>query len=125
VPVGVIAILALAFSIPNGFPRHNIAEPSQPILLENKFSKKNFKRIDVLGTFLLLAASILMVTAFEEAAHGRAWDSALVISFLVVSVVLWVIFALWERRITLSGSFQEPVFPWRFLQSRVRIGMIL
>jgi hypothetical protein len=124
-PVGVIAILALAVTIPNGFPHHGSS--SRPVVetKQRMFSQRNFQRVDFVGTSLLLAASIILVTAFEEAANGRSWDSALVIAFLVVSVFLWAGFVLWERKTTLKNGRMEPIFPWRFLQSRVCIGMIL
>ena len=34
-------------------------------------------------------------------------------------------FLLWERRVTPFDDPREPVFPWRFVQSRVWIGMLL
>ncbi|KAF2464555.1 MFS multidrug transporter-like protein [Lindgomyces ingoldianus] len=126
VPVGIVAVLALILTVPNGFPHHIATSASKNVSTKTKLlSKNNFKRIDFAGTTLLLAASILLVAAFEEAARGRNWDSALIISFLVVSILIWVVFIVWERRVTLASGIMEPIFPWRFLQSRVRIGMIL
>lgn len=127
VPAGLVVIIALFLTIPSGFPKSLSPSPTNDMDLpkEKVLTKRNFKRIDVAGTLLLLSASVLLVAAFEEAAHGRDWDSGLVIAFLAVSVVLWIAFILWERRITLTEGLQEPIFPWRFLQSRVRIGMIL
>ncbi|KAI9842654.1 MAG: hypothetical protein M1837_007021 [Sclerophora amabilis] len=89
------------------------------------FTKKALKRVDWFGATLLLAASLLLVTALEEAGIRYPWRSALVITFLVVSGILWITFVAWEHRVTRAASAQEPVFPWRFFQSRVRIGMIL
>lgn len=125
VPVGIIAVLALILSIPNGFP-HHISAPQVNVEPKRKtLSRHNFQRVDFTGTALLLAASIILVTAFEEAANGHNWNSALVIALLIVSSLLWPSFIFWERRVTLASGITEPIFPWRFLQSRVRVGMIL
>lgn len=129
-PFGVFAAVILIFTVPNGFPRHKLSQSASEATSGEEprtklLSKPNFQRIDFIGTALLLIASILLVAALEEAAHGYQWDSPLVVTFLVISTVSWPIFILWERRITKADGIQEPIFPWRFLQSRVRIGMIM
>ncbi|KAF1958519.1 MFS multidrug transporter-like protein [Byssothecium circinans] len=125
VPIGAVAAFVLMISIPNGFPNHVSHSIPDESVKPSILSKTNFQRIDVIGTTLLLAASVLLVSAFEEAAQGRSWVSGLVVSFLAVSAVLWIAFIFWERRITLAAGLQQPIFPWRFLQSRIRVGMII
>lgn len=83
------------------------------------------KRLDILGAALLLVATLLLVTALEEAGIRFPWKSPFVIILLTVSGLLWIVFLAWERKLTRAASVQEPVFPWRFVQSRVWVGMLL
>lgn len=49
-----------------------------------------------------------------------------VITLLVIAGLCGIAFVFWERHITLSPhATQEPVFPWRFAQSRVFMGVLL
>jgi len=84
-------------------------------------------RLDLVGTVLLLAASVLVVTALQQAGNAHSWASPLVITCLVTSVISWISFFAWSWYITTrkTQSGREPVFPWRFVQSRVRIGMLI
>ena len=74
---------------------------------------------------MLLGATVLFVAALENAGSRFPWRSAYVISLLVISGILWIAFFVWERRVTLAATIKEPVFPWRFVQSRVWVGMLL
>ncbi|KAJ5390077.1 MFS general substrate transporter [Penicillium cataractarum] len=123
VPAGVAATIALIFLLPNGFPYHSKAREDRGSLRES--IEKAFRRIDIVGAFLLVAATVLLVTGLDEADEQFAWRSAFTIAVLVISGVLWILFAIWERRVTLNASTTEPVFPWRFFQNRVWISMLL
>lgn len=81
--------------------------------------------MDFLGAAMLLTATLLFVAALEEAGAKYPWKSAYVISLLTLSGILWLLFLVWERKVTLTATTQEPVFPWRFVQSRVWVGMLL
>lgn len=94
-------------------------------LLRTKFSGNAFKRVDTLGAFLVLAASVLLVFALEEGGSRYAWNSAAVISSLTLSCVAWVGFVVWEVWLERSNAVQEPIFPMRLLKSRVLSGMML
>jgi hypothetical protein len=61
----------------------------------------------------------------EQAGLGKGWDSAVVVCLIVIGGVLWLAFVAWEWRTTRKSALVEPVFPWRFFQSRQRIGAIL
>jgi hypothetical protein len=77
---------------------------------------------------VLLAATVFLCTAFEQAGIEYPWRSGFVISMLVVSGVLWVVFLGWERFVTMrreDGGKREPVSPWRFFGRRVMVGMLL
>jgi hypothetical protein len=74
---------------------------------------------------MLLVATLFLVTALEEADTEFPWKSGFVISLLVISGVAWLLFLLWEKYVTSNSTRQEPVFPWRFVQNRVWLGMML
>lgn len=123
VPVAAPALAIIVFVVPRGFPYHD-----NPKSFKTLMSKANLKRVDFLGGTLLLLATLSLVAGVEEAGLSHSWDSAFVIAMLVVSGVFWIIFMLWERYITKRDSVPgavEPVFPWRFVQNRVWMGMIM
>lgn len=121
-PIALPAVVIVAFAVPRGFPYHH-----NPKSLKELLSRATMKRVDFLGSALLLLATLSLVAAVEEAGLSHGWHSAFVIAMLVVSGVLWIAFFFWERYITkkddLPGAV-EPVFPWRFVQNRVWMGMI-
>jgi hypothetical protein len=85
----------------------------------------SFRRLDSLGVFLMLAASILIVFALEEAGTRYPWGSAAIVGSLVIAFVAWSFFVAWELFIERRNSLQEPIFPMRLLKSRVLAGMLL
>ena len=89
-----------------------------------KFSKASLSRLDVVGVILLLAASILLVFALEEAGQRYSWKSAVIISTITLAGICWVSFVGWEYVVDTSRSSQEPIFPLRLLKDRVMVGMM-
>ncbi|KAF1951580.1 MFS general substrate transporter [Byssothecium circinans] len=124
VPAAVPILLVIVLCIPRNFPNHG--NPHAPRrTFKTLMSKQNIARVDFLGGILLIVATLALVAALEEAGLDYGWKSAFVIVLLCVSAVLWVIFVFWERRVTLSRSVTEPVFPWRFFTSRIWLGMTI
>lgn len=120
-PVGVPLALIAIFAIPNGFPYHNRIDRN---LSENSVGAENvWARIDMPGTLLLLLETLAFTACFQEAESCFKWDSAYVITLLVVSVILWTALMIWERRVTLASGTREPVLPWRFFTDRVTLGL--
>ena len=119
VPAGIVGVAGLIICMPSKFPHHGQPNKAQRVSMES------FKRVDFPGVGLLLAATVLLVAALEEAGTLYPWKSAYVITLLTISGLLWIVFLLWERKVTLAENIREPVFPWRFLQSRVWIGMLM
>ncbi|RAK79529.1 MFS general substrate transporter [Aspergillus fijiensis CBS 313.89] len=124
VPPGALAGIGLAIVLPNRFPHHN----EQP-MAKNAFSlwaslRQTIRKVDMLGSSMLLVATIFLVTALEEANQEFHWSSAFTIALLTISGLMWIAFLLWERRVTLSSECIEPVSPWRFLRNRVWMGML-
>ncbi|PYI00240.1 MFS general substrate transporter [Aspergillus sclerotiicarbonarius CBS 121057] len=120
VPPGVIAAVLLILLLPNNFPHHHKPRDSDGLGVAGSL-RKAYVRLDVLGAILLLAATLLLVTALDEANEQYTWRSAFTITLLTVSGVLWVMFVAWERRVTRNTGKMEPVFPWR---NAVFLGMI-
>ncbi|PYI08190.1 MFS general substrate transporter [Aspergillus sclerotiicarbonarius CBS 121057] len=109
-PVGAIGVILICLTMPAAFP---------------DMSVNLCDKVDYPGFFILLVACILLIVAIEEAGVSFAWDSALVIVFLVLSVVLFCAFLGWEWHLQQSKSTRESVFPWEFVKNRVLMGLCL
>ncbi|KAM5437363.1 hypothetical protein McanMca71_001024 [Microsporum canis] len=121
-PGGAISIILIAIFLPAS--KHDI-----PISLHNRICNKlalnNLKRVDILGAFLLLVASILFVFALQEGGSSFPWRSTAIICAFTTSGIAWVAFILVEIRLENSPSLQEPIFPIRLLKNRVVAGMMI
>jgi hypothetical protein len=118
VPAAMVALLVLFLCLPNGFPYHGSATPKSK-------TRSSVARIDVVGALILLGATILLVTAIQEAGTRYAWNSAFVIAMLTVSGVLWLAFLGWSKVVSTMKSGIESVFPWSFVHSRIWMGLLL
>jgi MFS family permease len=120
-PIGFIGLIMVLLAMPVAFPDVS-QSPSLSIVKRNV----NFKgKIDYPGFFLLLAASVLLIVAIEEAGISFSWDSVIVITFLILSVSLLCTFFAWQWYLYLEKSPREPVFPWEFMKNRVLMGIYL
>lgn len=90
----------------------------------NPWKKPQFNRLDVVGTLLLLFATISLSAAFQEAGSRFPWKSAYVITLITLSGLFWIALVFWERRVTMAGGPQEPVLPWRFIINRAMVGTL-
>ena len=125
-PSGLFAVVSLLFFLPGAFPYHH--EPSSDSRkLRHTLNMKSIRRVDFLGSMLLLTATISLVAALEEAGTRYPWRSPYVIVLLTISGLLWIAFLQWERHVTAADFItkRERVFPFGFVQSRVWIGMML
>lgn len=103
--------------MPNGFPYHRHSSKRQSF---------DIKRVDIIGACIMIAAITLIITAFEQVSNFVPWVSAKVLAPLLISILAMVVFLVYERSITLqSTEHPEPVFPWRFCQSRVMMGLLM
>ncbi|KAL9081939.1 MAG: hypothetical protein Q9159_006880 [Coniocarpon cinnabarinum] len=85
-----------------------------------------YRKLDLLGALSLLAGSMFIITALEEARYDYRWSSALVIVFLILSALSWSVFVLWSWYLHSKTSTNiESVFTWRFFENRIFAGMIL
>lgn len=122
-PAGAIATGLIAFAMPTHFPEHG--NPAAQVALRDKFSRTSLARLDVIGAVVLLASSVLIVFAFEEAGSRYSWASPAILSTLIIGGLLFIGFLLWENLIGRSGSVQEPIFPLRLMKDRIFAGLIL
>lgn len=120
VPVGVVAIAIIGWI----FPAMLWAEPAAKKSVIGSVGQNLIKRLDILGTFLLLGTCLLLTTGLQQAAIGYSFTSAFVLPLLVCSGPFCLAFFVWQWFITTKRELPEPVFPWRFCQSRVRVGTI-
>jgi hypothetical protein len=124
---GALASLIVYVLLPANFPNHGTDDSvtrTRP-RFSWQFLKQSLKRLDLIGAALLIAASILVVVGFEEAGPRHPWDSPVILSTLIVGLLLFVAFILFERRIDRPNYLQEPVFPLRLLKSRAFVGLIV
>jgi len=120
-PGGSISLFLIALFLPSS----QKAESGSVVAhVKNKFTKAAFARIDILGTIFLLAFSVLIVFALEEAGSRYEWGSSMIITTLVFSVVAGVGFVVWEWWIERAKGKQEPTFPLSLLKDRILASMM-
>ena len=126
IPAGIFSLAVLFLSLPANYPFQNLSESKyRPLTLREKFSGKQLRRIDIPGTVTLLLANVFLVAALEEANSQYSWDSAFVVTSLVLSGVSWIAFFGLSRWTHRSQTARESVFPWRFIQNRVCFGLLM
>lgn len=119
-PAGVVSLILILICLPSNFPH------PPGFVDENALTNKHkAKRLDLIGFFLLLAASILFVTAIEEGGTEYPWNSAVVIALLVLSLFLWPALLFWSRHQERRTTRQEPVLPWRLISNRFSMAPFL
>ncbi|KAF2649123.1 MFS general substrate transporter [Lophiostoma macrostomum CBS 122681] len=126
VPAMVPALAITLFALPTGFPHHDRLSTSRPSLSTFLARSKAAKsRIDILGTTLLLLATVSLAAGFEEAGKRFSWRSAYVISLLTISGILWIALLIWEWYTSQKDTTIEPVLPWRFFKNRAMVSLLL
>ena len=121
VPAGAIALVLLLLAMPASFPY----KPESSDDISRRFNMVAVRKIDFLGGFLLLSASLLFVSAVEEGGTEYVWKSSVVLSLLCLSIVLWILFFAWQKTADRRQDTHEPVLPWRLLQDRFTVGFLL
>ncbi|MEJ2420082.1 MAG: hypothetical protein P8Y45_24845, partial [Exilibacterium sp.] len=93
--------------------------------------RRKIGQLDVLGFFLLIAASVPFVFSFQQAgihvvANSDIWSAAIFVAPLVVGIVCW--FALFGWEWFISRRWEESVsalFPMRLAKSRVYMSAVI
>ena len=124
VPIGTAAFLILFLTFPTRLSNEACAA-NPKFTFSTVFSFKSLSKIDGVGFTFLLGFCVLLATGLQEAALGYAWTSGKVLALLLCALAFLVPFFAWSFYVTKKRNSPEPVFPWRFLQSRIRVGMLL
>ncbi|PVI00423.1 MFS multidrug transporter-like protein [Periconia macrospinosa] len=124
VPACVVLLPTVYFVFPRRLGSPTLTG-NQNVGFGHMFSSESLRKVDVLGSFTLLGASILLSTGLQQAEVGFSWHSAVVLSLILSSIPFIAVFLVWEWFVTTRREAPEPVFPWRFIQNRIRIGMII
>ncbi|RYP27387.1 hypothetical protein DL767_007706 [Monosporascus sp. MG133] len=122
-PPGAASILLVAIFLPASKVEHSAS--SFVTRLRAKFSRKTTQRVDIFGAFSLLAASVLLVFALESGGTQYEWESAAIISTIVLSGLLWIVFIAQEMYLEHTTATQEPIFPMGLLKNRFLASMML
>ncbi|GAP85769.1 putative major facilitator superfamily transporter [Rosellinia necatrix] len=122
-PASAVSMVLVFSVLPSRFPHHcdDIVESKTSRTLRPLYL---IKKVDALGAFLLLSASILLVTALEEGGSTFPWRSAAIIVFFVLSGSLWIGFFLWESFASREESEVDPTFPRNFFSNRIFLGVL-
>lgn len=111
-------------TLPKNFP--NQGNPRHVGTLESLLAaRSSLARIDGLGAFLLLGASMLLIAVLLEGGVSIAWSSKTSIALFTISGILWLAFAGNEWYFTSDRHRTEPIFPWRFVTNRVWMGTLM
>ncbi|GJJ11579.1 hypothetical protein Clacol_005814 [Clathrus columnatus] len=86
-PIGGFAALVIVFFLPN-YPA-----PPRPA---NRQGWRVFLSIDYVGALLVIGATIMFLYALVEGGNTHPWNSAIIISFFIVSGILAILFVLWS-----------------------------
>jgi len=120
VPIGVVALVLVMVAMPSGFPYGEKHSPQRQSSLGD-----SMRKVDFPGFVTFLAACLLLVVALEEAGIKYSWDSSVIITLLVLSGILWILFFFWQWKVRHEDSSQEAVLPWKFVHNRILMGIFL
>ena len=111
VPCGVLVVLVVLLSWPNSVDKRSLS-----------LHKVSLTQIDYVGTILLMAATVLLIVALQEAGTATfSWNSSVTIGLLTASGVSVLGLVAWIGFLENRGdqSSVTPTFPSRFLRQRV------
>ena len=111
VPCGALVVLVILLSWPNSVDKRSLS-----------LHKVSLTQIDYVGTILLMAATVLLIVALQEAGTRTfSWNSSVIIGLLAASGVSVLGLAGWIGFLEKKGqeSPVTPTFPSRFLRQRV------
>ncbi|KAL8652529.1 MAG: hypothetical protein Q9210_002627 [Variospora velana] len=121
-PAGALSLILILLSMPRGFPFMGSTQHTR-----SKLTTASLRRVDYTGTALLLAASILLVTALQEGGTEYSWRSACVLVLLFISFIAWAAFFIRERHQSKKKDRSQhvSVLPWHLITNRFWASMML
>ncbi|CAG8318171.1 unnamed protein product [Penicillium salamii] len=113
-PCGVVPMIIFAIAWPKG-QSHDHA------------IRKQITQFDLLGSLLLLAASVLVVFGLHEAGTGTyAWGSSVTVSTLVIGGLCWIALFTWSFVLSRPRwSTIAAIYPWDLFSCRVMLAGII
>lgn len=84
--------------------------------------KRSWKDLDFLGSFLVIAAAVLVTFAFQNAgihSSGDPWNEAIFIAPFVVGVFCWIGLAAWQRYLARKSPRKMAAIPPALIRNRV------
>ncbi|KAJ5773265.1 hypothetical protein N7457_008161 [Penicillium paradoxum] len=118
-PLCAIAIVIIIVAMPKNFglDQHT---PS----FRTRASYRSFASLDLMGSFLMMAGSFLIVAVLNETNLAFSWSSRDAIALLVLTGVSWIAFFAWEWYISdIPGK--DPIFPKRWFFDRPWLGILI
>ncbi|KAI1733353.1 MFS general substrate transporter [Xylaria scruposa] len=122
VPIGASTAIVLFFTMPNKLqlePAARLRETSSGLRRLDYV-----RRLDFVGVFLLVGASVLLMTSLHQAAEERTFVSPKVLPLLILSPFFLAAFLAWEWVVTAGSYEMEPIFPWSLVVNRVFMAML-
>ncbi|OQE32828.1 hypothetical protein PENFLA_c001G10246 [Penicillium flavigenum] len=113
-PCGVVPVAIFAIAWPKGHSH-------------DQAIRKHFTQFDMVGSLLLLAASVLVVFGLHEAGTGTyAWGSSVTIATLVVGGLCWISLFVWSFLLS-RGRWSNiaAIYPWGLFSHRVMAAGII
>ncbi|KAJ4354458.1 uncharacterized protein N0V89_006195 [Didymosphaeria variabile] len=116
-PIGILPIILFALAWPN----QKQLPPAE---------RRPFRQMDFLGFFLLIAASVPFVFAFQEAgihvvSNANVWKTAIFVAPLIVGIICWIALFGWEYIISVRWSASINAFlPIRLAKRRVYMSAV-
>ena len=93
------------------------------------YERHRWTTFDFIGGFLTIAASVNVVFSLQEAGQGAyAWNSAVVLSTLIVGSVCWLLLLSWEYYVSRDKGLVSsiaPMFPFRLITNRPMLAGII
>ena len=91
--------------------------------------RRPLRDLDILGAFVLIAASVLFVFAFQQAGiEGNSWDTGIFIIPLIISVMAWAAFFVWQVYLSRQFINKEEMalmFPPRLMKKRIYMAGVI
>lgn len=84
--------------------------------------KRSWKDLDFLGSFLLVAAAVLVVYAFQDAGEDNVrnpWAKGMFIGPLVAGIISWAVLFVWEGTLEHHWSHKMAALPLTLIRNRV------
>lgn len=108
-PIGFVAMVLFRFAWPKDEHLSNL-------------EKRQWKDLDFLGSFLVIAAAVLVTFAFQNAgvhSSGNPWDKSVFIAPLVVGVFCWIGLAVWQRFLARTSPRKMAALPSSLVKNRI------